>query len=176
MLFRSAGALQISPVPQTKWYYEFICGSGECDEVSDETWKRLNKRKAEKSGGKYGWYNKNIKAGIPRYGYYLAFRDDEGENALSFCGNPTNKGVWVYKTPYGYHCGCYKSSPNQQYMSDLGVSGENYILGLDQKFKKYKKDNAPGFLEVLGDCFSDYHLIQSPNTSKNPGALSFLYF
>ena len=142
----------------TKWYYEFICGSGECDEVSDETWKRLNKRKAEKSGGKYGWYNKNIKAGIPRYGYYLAFRDDAGQDPFTLCANSTSKGVWVYDTKYGYHCGCYKSS-NQKYMSDLGVSGEDYLLGLDQKFKKYKKDNAPGFLEVLGDCFSDYHCV-----------------
>jgi hypothetical protein len=140
-----------------KWFYDHICTTGDCDEVSDGTWNRLNKKKS-KYGGRFSWTTPKGE----KYGYYLVYRSDIGKDPMQFCDSELGKGVWVYNNKVGYHCGCYQQT-NQQYMDDLGTFTENSYLGYIEKVKKYQKENAPGFLESVveyfGSCFDDYHCI-----------------
>ena len=90
----------------TRWYYKFICGSGEIGDVPDYKWKTL-KATRKKYGGKFGWYYSDPKAGRMKYGYYLAYRANPGRSPFDQCSNERNKGVWVHNLDkIGYHCSC----------------------------------------------------------------------
>jgi len=140
-----------------KRFYEYVCTTGDCGEVSTRRMNDLKKRQS-KYDGMFSWTTPKGK----KYGYYLVYRADIGKNPMQFCDNSSSKGVWVYKTEVGYHCGCYQQT-NLQYMDDLGTWTENSYLGYIEKVKKHQKENAPGFLESVvdyfGGCFDDYHCI-----------------
>ena len=144
----------------TRRYYEFIHGTGESGSVSKSKWEYWTKRKKEKNGT-IGWYNSKPGV-IPKYGLYLSFQDNPGEDPFIHCNNEMLKGVWVYETEVGPYCGCYVPD-NQKYMSDLGVSKTDYLLGYNQKVEKYVKSKEPGFLDSVaqwaGGCTEDYHCV-----------------
>ena len=144
----------------TRRYYEFIHGTGESGSVSKSKWEYWTKRKKEKNGT-IGWYNSKPGV-IPRYGLYLSFQDNPGEDPFIHCNNERLKGVWVYEAEVGPHCGCYVPD-NQKYLSDLGVSKTDYLLGYNQKVEKYVKSKEPGFLDSVaqwaGGCTEDYHCV-----------------
>jgi hypothetical protein len=144
---------------------DWICGTGECDEVSDYRMNEL-KKKRDKYGGEFGWYGSNPKT-MRKYGYYLKYSVNVGETPFKHCNTETLKGVWVYKFESGYHCGCYEMD-NQKYLIQdngifVGTHSTNAILGLNQKLRDYEISKQPGFLDSVtqwaGGCFEDYHCV-----------------
>lgn len=147
----------------TQPYYEFICD----DDEFDCTNEIINQAKKSAKGKEnvYGkWFTPSPwnKHNIPKYGYYLVFTDNPGKDPWIHCDNETSKGVWVYNTYAGFHCGCMVSQ-NKKYLSRSGESDENYMLGFDQKVKVWEKSKEPGFLDSVaqwaGGCTEDFHCV-----------------
>ena len=89
---------------------------------------------------------------------------DVSENPFDFCNNKTEMGVFVYNTDQGYLCGCVNTTSNKDgYLTPYGNFSKNDLLGWTKLSKEYAKENAPGFLENVGnfinDCLGDYHCI-----------------
>ena len=145
----------------TQWYFKYICDNND-DDCTQEVINRWIKYGKGKDNTKFGWYGKSPDNSRPKYGYYLAFQDNPGEDPFIHCDDERLKGVWVYKTEVGHHCGCYVPD-NQKYLSDLGVSKTDYLLGYNQKVEKYVKSKEPGFLDSVaqwaGGCTEDYHCV-----------------
>ncbi len=97
-------------------------------------------------------------------GWYHVYYQDISESPWTFCGNPTEKGVFVYNTQAGHMCGCInETSHNDGYLTQHGNFSKQDLLGWTKQFKDYKKENAPGFFEgvvdYLGKCTEDYHCV-----------------
>jgi len=147
----------------TQSYYEFICDNREFDCTTE-----IIKQKKKSAKGKENVYGKWFtptpwnKYKIPKYGYYLVFTDNPGKDPWIHCNNETSKGVWVYKTKVGFHCGCMVSQ-DKKYLSRSGEYDENYMLGFDQKVKDWEKSKEPGFLDSVaqwaGGCTEDFHCV-----------------
>jgi len=110
--------------------------------------------------------------------WFCKYRLDVGKGPMNVCNNQKEKGPFVYKNDKmsgGYICACIdlqdKFIGDQAYATGKGYEmwDKDVILGIEQSHKKYLKDNAPGFLESVGnfidqdwgqlvtDCITDYH-------------------
>ena len=140
----------------TQSYYQFICDNDEFDcNGSAEKVKEFKKKHKHGIGS---WLTPKNK----KYGYYFTYKDNPGRDPFIHCDTERSKGVWVYKTDYGFHCGCIVSN-DSKYLSELGSHDENYLLGFDQKVKDWEKSKEPGFLDKVGQwaggCTEDYHCV-----------------
>jgi len=129
------------------------------NEEDPQDQKRLKSLKIKYPIHNIGWRQPKGR----EYGYYISYRVDTGRDPFVHCNKDSLKGVWVYKTKIGYHCGCMVDDNGQQYMDNSGTYTTDYALGFHQKIKKHEKDNQPGFLDSVaqwaGGCFEDYHCV-----------------
>ena len=135
-----------------KWFHQYYGRKG------SDNWNRAVQQQ-KKLGGRVGYYTYDN-----RYGIYHVYRADISEDPWLFCANKTEKGVFVYNTQAGYMCGCINETSNRDgYLTQHGNFSKQDLLGWSKQFKDYKKENAPGFLENLGEwvttCVGDYHCL-----------------